>query len=470
MILFNRSLFLFLDLQFPAFVILFQSSEKTEQPSISKALELDVTQRSTSTSCQSIQKAMKEAFYSQVDLVRRGLPVRVAQSEYVYAANYYAAYSSYFTYYNVNNTCVWTNLWYGLFDYQNRALWALDYLKQMRRWNPEISFLNFTQYSALPALDDEQGAYVETFWHNVDHRLKSTPRGNYVYTDFVFPRNVEVLYDPGKDIACFEYNKFDLLTDNTYVPATTAFVALGMASIKLYRIGGSKTSITQMLQHFAGYSFNGVRCTRKEKELLKVPKRLVQAYSRNLGFIYASSSKATLPVFTVEAFESIFADEISSLTSYNSWGQTEYAKLVGRYSIPAIVNSVETLLDSQNYNSLISAPGGSGGTTNDYYFEVDDRFIVERQGSCSAGYFWLTRSITVTNALEHCCAAVCDTFALLSTSVDPFPHEECCYRCNENHGCPSGLQQEDVFDNDNTYVIVPEYGEQSQQTVTMIDI
>ncbi|KAI0563821.1 hypothetical protein FGB62_33g1107 [Gracilaria domingensis] len=466
-----------------SFVSVFAAAMLLAHRSAAAAI-LDTTQRQDSSdSCQTIHTSMKEAYYSQVDMVRRGLPVRVAQSEYVYAANYYAWQSSRFRYDNLNSTCVWTGLWYGLFDYQNRAKWVIHYLQQIRLANLEINFLNFTQYPSLPDMNSTNTDYVDALWQSVDQRLKSTPRGGYVFDDFMFPSNVEVLYDPGKELACSEYYKFGSLNSTNSLPAPDTFVILGIASIKMFRDGGRKSSIEQMLTHFAGYTYNGVRCTRTEKEVLRIPLTLLHAYSRNLGFIFASCLKNPLVSFSVEAFETVFADEISSLTSYNSWGHTEYAKLVGRYSIPAIVNAVDTLLDQANYEALQSYDSNSTSTSTssgsssssdsepDDELEYDDRFLVaERSASCGSGYVWLARENPVTSSSEHCCAAVCEVFSLLSTTVDPYPHDECCYRCNENHGCPSGLTDDDIFDNDNTYIIVPEYGDQSQQTVTMVDI
>lgn len=441
---------------------------------------------------------MKEAFHAQVDLIRRGLPVRVVQSEYVYAANYLAYYDSYFRYYNLNTTCVYSNLWYHLFDFSNRALWAIQYITSMRAWRPDINFLNFTQYEALPVLTQAQQDIVDSYWHTIDSKLLSTPRGQYMYDDFPFPNNVEVLHDPGRELACSEYHKFGPVVGDHARPATDVYIHIGMCSIQMYQAGANRGAIGQMLTHFAAYAFDGVRCTGDEQAELKIPELLFQNYSRNIGYIYSSIPNKTagepihLPKFTKDAFQTIFADEIQSLTSYNSWGYPEYAKLVGRNSIPAIIDSIGTLLNSQNFEALMQSPGSSWSSTSmptsspspsvtpsgsaahssddDELEELDDFIVLDRTATCSNGYVWLSREIQVQDGLEHCCATVCETFSMLISSVDPFPHEECCYRCNESHGCPSGLTQQDIFDNDNSFIIVPEYGDQAQQTVTMVDI
>ncbi|PXF40942.1 hypothetical protein BWQ96_09337 [Gracilariopsis chorda] len=463
---------------------------------ISYGFDLETTTRSSSGSCQTLYESMREAFYAQVDLIRRGLPVRVVQSEYVYAANFLAHYDSYFQYRNLNTTCVYSYLWYHLFDYSNRAHWALKYLQSMRGWKPEINFLNFTQYESLPPMAQTEQDVVDGLWHTIDLKLLSTPRGQYGYDDLPFPNNVGVLYDPGQELACSEYNKFGSVTGDHARPATDVYIHLAMCSIQMYQAGANRDAIKQMLSHFAAYAFDGVRCTGDEQADLKIPEILFQNYSRNIGYIYSSIPNKTtgdpvnLPQFTKDAFQSIFADEIQSLTSYNSWGYPEYAKLVGRNSIPAIVDSIDTLLDNQNFDTLMQSPGsswsgtpmntasgststttsGSSSDDDDELDEVDDFIVLDRTATCSNGYTWLSREIQVQDDLEHCCATVCDTFAMLITSVDPFPHEECCYRCNESHGCPSGLTEQDIFDNDNSFIIVPEYGDQSQQTVTMVDI
>lgn len=365
--------------------------------------------------------------------------------------------------------CISSSMMAKLFDRHKRARYALKYIQNIARSRPNINFIGYSETSKLPPLNASEEKRVGYMWEKTWNTMSTSHSWNFHVDNFTFPKNVEVLYDPRRYEACQQYRKFGDVTAGSSMNAQEALALLLVVSIKLHREKGSYTSIIQMLRHFVAYTFDGVRCVRAEGREIRIPNLLMTAYARNVGFIYGSSAHIEDDDSIVpEAVLEVFKKEVHSLTSYESWGHIEYARLSGRSSIPFIWNSAVLILSSSAYDRVKKYAIWWKMHHVTVATERELRMSGREEQKCKPGYDFLSRPGYIENRDEHCCGSPCLTWAKIAPSSWAFPAELCCIRCNQFNQCPAGIQELDAFDNNWSIVVVPQYGTSSRTTYTLV--
>lgn len=421
-------------------------------------------------SCISQRTALRRAYYSQLELIRRGLPTIVVQAEYAWAINKLGMIDGYFRYKrSLDSFCKADFIWARLFDSNNRAWWAIKYIQYIRWHDPSIHFVTYAKYPKLPPMTQAEQAMADKHWLQTEQSLLAPPRRNVPLRNFKFPSNVQILYDPYRGEACSEYHKFGPVSGADIRDAHTVLLQLLVSSIELFRLGAARSDIEKMVRHFVAYCFDGIRCKRHEDRLVKIPHLLHAAYAQNCAYLYAKVARpAQRRVITEQAVEAVYGDEVHSLVSYNSWGNTEYAVLTDTAAIPRVHRSLKVILDDDKNKDLdvISArmlgergavvgSNGSGAVA-----------VAVRPYGCPVGYAFVAREGAVGHALEHCCAWACqiwdDVFGMAAHAT-----ERCCERCNA-FSCVGKLTKADAAVAKWTEVVVPQFGERQRAVFHML--
>lgn len=435
--------------------------------------------------------ALKDAYYAQVELIRRGLPKIVVQAEYAYATNYICMRDSYFRErQDMSSFQVYPAVWYKMYHSNYFARYAIKYIDYLKTWKPNINFLTFTKYPELPDMTADEQAMVDAHWQTTYSEMANPPRIFFSYSAFSFPRNIDILYDPNRNIACSEYQKFGPVDVPEAMNARLFLIITLVSAIEISYMGGDKNALTQLFRHIVSYFFNGVRCTRKEGAGIYIPLNLQNYYTRYLAYLYADIvNPNSVAAITKEAVEQVYEGEISSLTSYNSWGNVEYATLQTSNSVPKIYNSISTILTSTSkYGELTSASArqlvrqgivsnSSLRTSSGYSFVYRNSTgtlsnlanLVNSSThsvSCYGHFFYMPREKPVQNLLEHCCAMPCDIWGFVSGYQAGSPFDECCTRCNQFYCPPDTPGDEDNVVK--TEILIPEFGEQESYSVRLV--
>lgn len=448
---------------------------------------------SSSSASPTQEEALRKAYYAQVDLIRRGLPTIVVQAEYAYAVNALCRSDRYFREKSkLSSFRILTRVWKALFDPNYYGRYAIKYIDYLKTWKPNINFLTFSKFQSLPALTPAQQAIIDTHWATTYSRIKTAPRTFFSYTMFTFPQNIEILHDPQKDQACAEYNKFGPVSSANAMNARILLISTFVSTIEICRMGGKKKALAQLFRHMVGYIFNGVRCTRREGVGVQIPLKLQKFYTSYLAYLYADIVKPIeVPLITKEAVEDVYEGEISALSSYNSWGNVEYAKLQTGNSIPRVYNAVDTILTDDSKHgevatasarqlvrqglisptNLFNSSGHSFAFRNSTYpLPYHERLsnFTDRTSTptCSGDFYYSPRDVAVEHIDEHCCATPCQIWGEVAGIAAGTPFDECCTRCNQ-YKCPI-TAPEDMANIELTVITIPEFGEQESYNMRLV--
>lgn len=423
--------------------------------------------------CLRLDYLLSKAYHAQIDLIRRGLPARVIQSEFTFAINHFIRINRAVRSKPLQSTCIPDEEWRRVFDDSFRAKYAVHFLNSIRAIVKTLTFLSFESYPILPRLEPSTQKLVNNMWLTCVARLERTPRTKFGVSDFPFPKNVDILHDPGRDEACQQFEKFKTPGPTKHeTDARTVLVALTIVSMNLYKKKANSRAIAQMLTHFVGYVFNGIRCTRREGEDIKIPKALLEAYSRNVAMI-GSTGRNRMVQFNItpEVVSRVFRREFRSLLSYSCWGHLKYAELSRTTSLPFRVDFLSRLYQGSQYKlvmyysqttRLLQRQMPSTRSLND---KGVDRVSISskiRYLKCEEGYILMPRQEKVQNPMERCCNTICHRWALLMPGYVSYSAEGCCARCNQLNRCDPGVTAMDLSDNNLYSFFIPEYGEQSQ--------
>lgn len=424
--------------------------------------------------CDTLDECIEEAYFSQVDLIRRGLPSTVIQEEFCWAVNLLIRSYYPLQYLSLERVGVsQQSRWYQLFDSKHRSKYVLRYLISMKTWKEDINYISYRSQEKLPPMNKKEQDLVNDLWTSTKQRLSKTPRIGYRSEDIAFPRNIDVLYDPGRAQSCIEYYKFGNITTENSRDAKDVLILLTMQTIHLYRMGAEPKRVVQMLKHFVAFAFNGVRCIRQERRNIKIPNTLRDIYARTYAYIFSTISKPLeKPIISHTSVANVFQEEMNSLISYKSWGHMEYAKVSHPTAYPIIINSVSAILCNENYKKLEKKTIDlSRSNVSSSHSLITSTPAVVRHSTttnpCRTGYTYISRPEKTLDYKACCCPIGCRIWSRTFSSSSPFPAEACCARCNQM-SCPTGIQARDIRMQQMTFVLLPFFGYHRNQFVALV--
>lgn len=448
------------------------------------------------------EQAIKLMFFIEVDNIRRGLPSRISEDQFLTAMNTYVDNHSPFKNGNlsqINYVEIWSSPYIDFFDRKGKM--ADFYLKtlELQFSVDSLHFLHTSEYNGLPPMPVAEQNIADTMWNATRQKLMITPRTKYTFGNFSFPKNVEILHDPWQSEACTQYEKYGNMSSVHTYPAKDVMAVLILPIMKILHEGRSlynqkiRNLVRQMLAHFVAYTFDGVRCKRLEGNDLKIPARLVTSYSRNLAMLSTLGNPGGFPDLSFNATKSFFSTEIEACTSYVSWGYTKFAyseHVNGMNANIDYLDIVQSVMSPSTFKSLLSISSRTSSravvmnnelqphleSTHSSRFESDHISFDFQDSICFSSFLWLTRREVVADIHEHCCALICDAMRYLIDSVDEYPHEPCCHRCSQKilgisgDTCPLGVTRADRDDSEQTAISIPEFGAVLKRMFTLIDI
>lgn len=400
-------------------------------------------------SCLTTLRAFRKVYYNQIEILQRGLPTPLLQHQFSQPFSRVDRVD--------DETCIehklvdefFTADWYLRDTLVYGGLLELDELQENH--GKEFPFLSFLKVpkETLPKVDEAKMTEIDELWNRTVSHKNSLNNQTSSANDVYFPRTIELLYDDDKSNACVDYQKFGPLQGPGTVNARRAVTMLLASAVRVVAMGGSKSSVSQMLANLSAFIFNGVRCMRMEGVNIRIPKALLKAYSKATASIIGEIEiLQDDPKISTKAIKELFWTEIEAITSFDTWGNSYFHAVYpdGHYDH---ITFIDALYEEERYKKLLAIVQQD---------EVESAATVNgtvRQDVCGQQFRYEEDILVKSHAKESCCAGTCDLMNTMDDCVDLYLI--CCERCNE-YLCLATTVDE-MANLPNFTVIVPEYGE-----------
>lgn len=408
----------------------------------------------TTNSCVTTLQAFRNVYYKQIEMLQRGLPTPLLRFQF---SKPFAQVSSV-----DDQTCIphevvekhFTADWFLKDTLMYGGLLEVNPLQQTNGIDfPFLSFLS-VQTSELPNPSDGDMRKIDKLWDETVQAKQALGGDLSTPAHVHFSRAIDLLHDPNKTDACTDYEKFGRLNGRDTLDARQAVILLLSSALRTIAMGGSKSSVAQMLANLSAFIFNGVRCKRKEGRHIRIPAELMKAYSTNIARIIGEITNLQPdPMISSDAVEAVYATEIDAMTSFDTWGNYYFHGIYpdGHYDHSSFI---EALYMNGNHISVVSLSRSLIQESRSSESVVLSN-PADKSGTCGQQFKYEPNVIVDSNLMQSCCACTCDLINLMDDCYDLYLI--CCDRCNE-YSCLATTLDE-MADLPEFTVIVPEYGE-----------
>lgn len=337
---------------------------------------------------------------------------------------------------------------------------AVDHtLDVMYLLDENLFFLPTENYpdSALLPLDDDSQREVDGLWRDIADELKKPP--SVVNTDklTVLPVTLDILFDPNYIENKHSIANLATLGHDSMWPATTMIAKVLGIVVRLELLHVPRADSLQILAHCVAVVFKYVRAGREEGNRAVVSAAYMPWYEEAFRNLTASLDVSTVPEISSWSIEGFYRDEVSFLTSFETWGKiTHYnydrsgVKLVSiedQIFDPEVLEDIRRDLRIGEYgynhgsrddrNSLYGSSSGygPGSWRTEVQLGNETKWArLDGEPQCNERSYFFHSYEGQEVREEECCAAICKNLMMLAT-VGVSSTDGCCRLCNQK-SCP----------------------------------
>lgn len=291
---------------------------------------------------------------------------------------------------------------------------------------PESEYNN----SNLLPLSDWQLKQVNRMWRLASKELSLPTSKVNIRAMTKVPGGMTFFFDPVGSTVC---DKFEAYVDGVLETANALDVLYEIVAlvIRLHLLGVPNRNSLQILRHHAAFTFNGIRCKRKNTFDLEMSRVFVPWYEEAFKTLTEGVDVTSVPEIPPSAIRMHLNEKIDILAHYKGWGRLTYfrfnetTKRIQQTYISEIIFDPEVLKLIRNdvgvQRTSHIAMNHSGSPPAQASASIP---FVERATACRSGYFSFVNPPTIPNAV--CCPVICRNAHLLKTASRDFTTSSCC--------------------------------------------
>lgn len=316
---------------------------------------------------------------------------------------------------------------------------------------PYMPRRNYPSQSLSPLSEDVNNT-VENDWILTNELLNEKDKLNEGDL-FIFPDSWDLMDNTNRKESCLEFRRYSKEDRLTAKDLTIQMIAL-VVRMKLNGVPEDKA--IQMLYHHAAYTFDGMRCLRKEYDSLYIPLAFSGIYQKAATWVSKSYALTYGPV-APRIIEDVYPEVIDAIAAYNSWGMRGVFSLMNdviKYQSWKSVLFAEAKLEKVR-GSLVREVVQNTNTSfglNSWYRSSD---------LCTSGYTWEDSPELSGMGIERCCSDLCYDGALAQSTLE-LSIANCCEFCNQAY-CDGDHQYFEAF-----LIVVPAFGEMVSNSVAVV--
>lgn len=332
--------------------------------------------------------------------------------------------------------------------------------------NRSVSFMRFLESDIfyLPEEDYPDSFLMSNqpnlakFWGHIEDAMAKTLWDVEPYELARVPMALDAFYDPVQAGVCTHFRVH--VPDDTGIDAKSLVFEVSAIAVRLHLLGVPTSSISPMLEHLVAFIFNGIRCTRKGGQSLKLSRVFVPIYLSMFDELTAGMDLSAVPVVPTSVVEKRLGKKIDVLSTIRTWGKLMFFGFTGTSLSFELVTD---RLFNENGIALVRKDLGLPPVSRQLQMvgrvatgNRSDPLATRaagRMGTCGAEYFWHSGS-----SGNVCCPTLCRGAHLLGVSA--FSTDSCCGvcrlgSCNTHHPEVRRL----------TEIVVLPYGEMTARVV-----
>lgn len=336
--------------------------------------------------CTTIIDATKEAYFAQIDFIRRGMRRDTAVVGFADFMTYVISAAWFYNLdrsLNLGDVCLPDILLSSHQDENGNLLKTVHVVEEIEESGYGIPFL--TETDLINNLDDTTKASMNSEieqheWKNISDYLAEGMPTSLNVSKLVFPSESNLRVEPFRNESCFQFEqKFDITeTDTMSADNLTANVVALV--LQLIDMGVNSTKARQLLAHNTAYTNMGVRCHDREASDLQVPLYFLPEYARQSALLSKNNSS---PLSTKATATYVYEDGynlVKLLSSYSSGGRLPttvldaYGNLTTVHLLWTSSNDVDTSIlevresvpDPQDFENHIESAANQAINTSIY--------------------------------------------------------------------------------------------------------
>lgn len=306
---------------------------------------------------------------------------------------------------------------------------------------------------SLSALSEDVQNTVENDWVLTNELLNEKEQMNYSGDPFVFPSSWDLMDNTKRSESCLEFHRFSSEDSLTARELTIQMIAL---VVRLKLNGAPEDEAIQMLYHHAAYTFDGMRCLRKESQELYIPLAFSGIYQKAAAWISKDYASTYGPVAS-GIIEDVYPEVIEAIAAYNSWGTRGTFLVVN--DVIEYQSWKSVLFNEASLEKVREGLAGEVVRTTWSAFALNNWY--RSSSLCTSGWRWEDSTELSGTGIERCCSDLCYDGALAQSTLE-FSIANCCEFCNQAY-CNG-----DDEDFEDYVAVVPAFGDMVSYSTAIV--
>lgn len=301
-------------------------------------------------------------------------------------------------------------------------------IENMYSVDPQMFYLPESQYSDsdLLPMSRSRSHNVDLTWDNTERQLQLPTSQVNLDSMKKIPGGVQFIYDPARSTVCKKLNERieGILKTMNAVELSYKVTAI---VIRLKLLGVPDRNSMQILKHHAAFTFNAIRCQRKNMFELEVSGVFLPWYEAAFTRLTEGIDVNVVPEIPTSVLEARFPKTVPVLAHFRGWGQLHFLRFDEKTMTVQNTHISEILFNPRALKEIKSELGILTATLAEkerimsaVTWQHSTAIIASRLSKCNSGYF----SFNAPPAM--CCPVICKNTHALKTIKGDFTTSSCC--------------------------------------------
>lgn len=378
--------------------------------------------------CTSVESMVEGQFRRHYMLTRRGAPGNMASA-------YFREYFFHLVGFARRHAHKEDRLGSVCLDYQQQKEFERVYdqeaIDKMIKWmyslDPALFFLPRSMYSDedLHPFSPALSRSISSHWKAVKYLLQKAASDVQRGTDLRVPGGVKFFFDPAHNEVCESLKRIDDGISKKIDAVKLSYEVIAIV-IRLKLLGVPDKHSLQILKHHAAFTFNNIRCTRRNTIGLKVTGVYMPWYEEAFKKLTAHHNISAVPEISIRVIEDRFNRSITVLDHFKGWGQMQMIHFNEESMAIRKTHLSDFLFNSkvlEGFRENIRKTTGKRDNMRHRLrtgrMRVSNFHPISRPQSCKSGYFYYSDTAS-------CCPQICNSFHVLVTVSPKLTTPSCC--------------------------------------------